>query len=95
MAFSDILVFENPEVLAFAAAVLVFIISFTAINKFIREKGAALLISVAISAIVGWKLYRERFYGWEISLALIFGLIALAIFGKILWAFIRNIRRRH
>jgi len=95
MAFRDYLFVENPESLAFAASVLIFIISYMAIVRFIRQKGPALLISVAIALIVGWKLYREKFYGWEISLVLILGLVVLVIVGKIVWAFIKNIRRRY
>lgn len=86
--------FQNPESLAIAVALLIFIMSFVVLRKVTKmEKGVLLVISFVISVGVAWQLYKQRFYGWEGSLAVILVVIVIVLFVMILLAFIKFIRR--
>ena len=89
----EYLTFEHPESLAIGVFIIIFAVANYALVKFIRNRGTSLLISFLIGLIVAWKLYTERFYGWEGTLAFVLIVIAIAIFLKIFLAFFRNFRR--
>jgi len=89
----EILQFENPEVLAIGIFIVSFIVSFRMIFYILKNKGPALIAALAISLLSAWKLYQERYYGWEGTLAILLIVIIVIIIGRIFWAFIRNARR--
>ena len=92
-AIFDFLTVENQGVLAIGVFIIIFAVANYALVKFIRNRGISLLISFLIGLIVAWKLYTERFYGWEGFLAFVLIVIAIAIFLKIFLAFFRSFRR--
>ena len=85
--------FENPESLAIGVFIALFTISFMVLIKPFKQRGITLIISLAISAIASWYLYKERFYGFEDSLAIILFIVVIAVFLKILWPFVKNLKK--
>ena len=81
---------ENPENLAFGVFIILCVISFYVFSKFMRNKGTAFVIALAISGLASWQLYRERFYGWEETLVFVLILAVIALFLRILWSFVRS-----
>lgn len=84
---------ENPEVLAIAVGVLIFVILFEALTKIERDRMTSIVVSLISGLIAGWWLYKERFYNWENALAILIYLAIAGIFLRIIWAFVRNIKR--
>lgn len=89
----EYLVFEHPEALAVGVFIILFIVSNYAIVKFIRNKGIALIVSLLIAGIAAWKLYSERFYGWEGTLAFVLIAAVIVIIIKIFLSFFKGVRR--
>ena len=91
MAITDYLVFENPGVVAVAIGVLVFVVVYTVLSRFIEDRGSTMVISIVFGIIGGWSLYANNFFGWEENLiAILLIVVVVGIVLRILWAFIRG-----
>ncbi len=90
MAF-EYLSLENPEVLAVAVGVILFVISFYVLSRSISRRGHAFVIGFVISALAAWQLYREHFYGLEGMLIIAIYFAVVAVFVRILWAFVKHL----
>ncbi|HLC31340.1 MAG TPA: hypothetical protein VJK51_01610 [Candidatus Nanoarchaeia archaeon] len=84
---------QDPVFLAVIIFVLVFVILFSILTKSMKNKGIALLISFSAAGLAGWQLYQHRFYELEQPLIWIIGIVVVILFLKILWAFVRGLRR--
>lgn len=80
---------EHPEGLAAGVFLIIFTIAYTLILQLFKDRGTSAVIAIVISTISAWGLYRERFYGWELSLGTIFVLIVLVLG---VWLIIRMFR---
>ena len=89
----EYLVFEHPEALAAGVFIILFVVSHYVIVKFIRNKGIALIVSFLIAGIAAWKLYSERFYGWEGTLAFVLIVAVIVIIIKIFFSFFKGARK--
>ena len=89
---ADFFRFENPETLAVAIGVLIFVVSYFVLIRFFKAKGMTLLISFIIALIVTWNLYKERFYEWETGLAIVLVIIVVVILFRIVRGFVRGRR---
>ena len=92
MVVSDYLSFENQETLAIAVGVLLFIIIVYLLKKVALPRGPGILIAFAFAVMATWKLYKERFYGWEGFLAFVLVIAVLGVLLKILIAFFKNVK---
>jgi len=94
MALTDYLVFENPGVVAIAIGVLLFVVTYTILSRFIEDRGSTMVISIVLGIIGGWSLYTNNFFGWEENLiAILFIIVVVGIVLRILWAFVRGTGR--
>lgn len=88
---------ENPEVLVIAIGVLLFVIVFSVLQKMKvfgrRGKGISILVSLIIAVMGTWYFYKEDFFGWEVSLGVVLVLVVVALFLRILWAFVKSGKR--
>lgn len=81
--------FENPESLAIGVFIVLFALTFSILNKFLVDnKGVNLIVALAISLIASWRLYNERFYGWETLLGFVIIVFVILFFLRIIWRFI-------
>ena len=78
--------------MAIGVFIILFAVVFYVISKFLNNSGASLVISLAISAMASWKLYNERFYGWEASLSSSTLVVVIALFIIMIWAFLRFVK---
>lgn len=87
---------ENPTSLAIGVFIILFAVSYTAFNKAFNKKNqaVALIIALIISVLAALKLYTERFYGYEATLAVLIYILVIALFLRIAWAFVRHLRGR-
>ena len=86
---SEYLVFENPESFAIMLGILILVIVFYVLSRFNMNRASSLLIAIVLSLIVTWTLYRNRFYGWEATLAILIYILVAIIILRILWGFVR------
>ena len=94
MALSDLLMFENPGIVALAIGLLVFIVAYTILLR-MMEKGSSMIIALVFGILAAFYLYRNDFFGWESNvLAFIILLTAVAIILKIVWAFVKHGKRQ-
>jgi len=95
MVFADYLLFENPNVLVFVVGVLLFVFLSYVMKKFFRNenKGVAIIVAFVVSIIASWRLYIERFYGWEGTLIVVIYVLFGALILKMLWGFMRGSKR--
>jgi len=95
MTITDYLTFQNQFGLLVGIAILVFIFSFLALSRAFKRAGKAvpLVISLTLTAFVSWRLYVERFYGYEETLAVILYIVVAIIFIRLLLSFARRKRR--
>jgi len=96
MALTDYLVFENPGVVAIAIGVLVFVVVYTVLSRFIQDRGSTMIISLVLGLIGGWSLYVNNFFGGEEEnlIAILFIIVVVGIVLRILWRFIRGTSHR-
>jgi len=88
LSISEFLQFENPEVLAIAIGVLLFIFTYSVlINRL--NKGVSLIIGLVVGLLAGWYLYQQRFFEWEYSLAVLLIIVVGAVVFKIARGFFR------
>ena len=94
MAFYDrTYFFENPEILAIVLGILVFVLAFYVLRRFMDNRGAVMVISLVIGLITGWALYQNEFYGFESALVILIYVAVIGLFLKIAWAFLKGARR--
>ena len=84
--------FENLEGLAIVVGVLLFVIAYSVIGGFMKERGVSIIISLIIALISSYGLYKRRFYEWEGSLAIILVIVIIFIFVKLFLPIWRNLR---
>ena len=79
--FKKYLSFQNQESLAIGVFIILFVISYSLLLRFMKERGISLILSFVISLIAARQLYNNRFFEWEASLAVtIIALIAVVLF---------------
>ena len=88
MSFTDWLAFQNPEVVAIALGVLVFVIVFSMMKRFM-DRGPALITGVAMGAMAAYYLYRDSYIIGKNMLAIAVILAVLVILFVISRAFSR------
>lgn len=81
---------EHPESLAIGVFLILFAVTSYIMGKALGHKGSAVTIALVISLATAWQLYRERFYGWEGTLAFVIYVAVFAILLKILFMFFRR-----
>ena len=81
--------FQNPEGLAIGVFIILFVISYSILSKFLKEKGINLIISFMISLIAARQLYKNRFFEWEASLAVMIIVIIAFILFKVFSSFFK------
>jgi len=86
--------FENLEVLVSAIGVLLFVVIFSVFSRIVPNKGISIIVSFAISAIAARYLYLNGFFGGQVTIAILLYLVVAVILLKIMWAFVKGIRRR-
>ncbi len=85
------LTFQDPAGLALGVFIVLFAIFYFFLNRLLKNnRGMAILISFAISAVAAWKLLTERFYGYEETLAVFLIILVIAVFIRIFWGIIRK-----
>ncbi len=85
----ELFYFENPESLAIGVFIVLFALSFLILNRFLaNNKGVSLIVALTISLIASWRLYNERFYGWESLLGFVIIIFVILFFLRIIWRFI-------
>lgn len=87
---SELLMFENPEVVAVALGVLAFILVFYTLTKVTGNRGVSLIVGLAIGLMVTWGLFTGEFSIERTTLAWILIILAVAVVLKIFWAFIKG-----
>ena len=93
MALTDLIQFENTEVIAIAIGLLVFVLVFNAL-KGKMDKGVSIVIGIVLGFLSGYYLYRQGFYGYESSVIGILLLVVVAVISwKILFAFGKGAKR--
>lgn len=91
MALSDLLRFENPEVVALALGILAFVLTFVVLTR-LMDRGPSAIISIVIGIIAGWYLYTEDYlFNIEGKLLAVFLILAVVgVAAKIAWTFIKS-----
>ncbi len=85
--------YENPEVFVLAIGALILIIIYSILSKRFG-KGTSFMIGLAIAGIASWSLWRNDFYGYEITFVyLMYAMIALVILKAFIWPFIKSFKR--
>jgi|SRR3989344_8453035 len=79
---------QNPAGLAIGVFLIIFATSFYLLSKRI-DKGASLIISLALSFLSAWNLYARRFYGWESAIRTIFFIVVLVLIIKLTWSLLK------
>jgi hypothetical protein len=85
---------NNPVSLAIGVFIIIFALGFYLLDKFKPDqRGTMMAVSFLIASIASWQLYREKYYGWEGILVFIFAAVALILFFKIFWSFVKHWQR--
>jgi len=93
MAILDYLRFENPEIVVVAIGLLVFIVTFTVLQKRSMDKGASAIVALVLGASTSWYLVKKGIiYNSEI-LSSVLIILSIAVLLVILRAFVRAIKR--
>ena len=93
MALTDLIQFENPEVIAIAIGLLVFVLAFNAL-KGKMDKGVSVVIGIVLGFLSGYYLYRQGFYGYESSvIGILLLIVVIVIIGKIVLGFGKGAKR--
>jgi len=86
--------FENPEVLAVTLGILAFILAYYLLLKTNLARGPAMIVGIVIGAMTGYGLYRERFFGAENIIGIIFYIVVGFLILAIAWAFVKGFSGR-
>ncbi|MCA9485663.1 MAG: hypothetical protein KC506_02365 [Nanoarchaeota archaeon] len=79
----------EPAGLALGVFLILFSMSFYGFSYAMKNKGTSVLISLILSILASWQLYRERFYGWEETIRFLFYVILIVFIVKIIWRFLK------
>ena len=90
MAIEELFTFRSRESLAFAIFLIVFAAVYFLISRFMRNKQAAVIISLVVSIIGAWKLYTGDFYGWENTFVWV---LIIMVIGIIISFFVKRRRK--
>lgn len=80
MELIDIISFKEPAGLAVGIFIILFAVLNFMLSKFMKENKTSVVVSFALSAIAAWQLYKERFYGWEETLAVSLWIMIIGVF---------------
>ena len=95
MVFFDSIVermYENPEGIAVGLAIVVFAVTYQVLKMIFRKtaRGVPILLSIIISILAAYNFYKNDFYGYIDAMALLFLAIAILIFLKVAWTFLKS-----
>lgn len=78
--------------LAIGVGLVFFAVAFYATNYFFKKKPLAVFVSIILSIIATWNLYKNDFYGMENVLFPILLVIGVLIFLRILKPIFRSVK---
>lgn len=83
--------FQNPEVVAIAFGVLVFILVHSVMLRVTKNFGPSIIVGAVIGLFTSWKIYTENYLG-ESAFVILLILAALAVIVRIFFPFFKKFR---